>query len=295
MCRILPASVLALLSSFLGADLVLAQTEADKSKDEERAKAVEAQKKLALQQWDGILPGRQPIHKETDNFLLYGSVEERQLEAIGKTAENCFALCSRVLKITPEDNLWPGKMLIHVFGGRAEFSSFSRRHANRSPDKEETGGFGHERDHSYILAGPPGFEVRRFSLEAEVVQNLASAILIKKAGRKPDWFISGFGRSAAYRLLPQQFRQERTQAVALIRSGRTAWNVWKGELSAAEGAILNASFVDFLVHSPAMSKNFATVLSNLGEDSMFEDVLKSSNLNPDAVAAAWARWAPTAR
>lgn len=295
MSRILLAGLLAILASLVGVGTVHAQAEPDKNKEQEGAKAVAAVKKLAESRWDGILPGRQPIHKETDNFLLYGSVEEKQLEAIGKVAENCFALCSRILKITPEDELWPGKMLIHVFGGRTEFASFCRRHANRSPERDETGGFGHERDHSYVMAGPPGFEVRRFSLETEIVQNIASATLIKKAGNKPNWFVSGFGRSIAYRLMPQQFRQERTLAVTLVRNGRTAWNVWKGELSASEGAVLNASFVDFLVHSPAMSRNFPTVLSNLGEDSMFEDVLKSSNLNPDAVAAAWVRWLPTAR
>ncbi|MCS6978064.1 MAG: hypothetical protein NZM31_13805 [Gemmatales bacterium] len=295
MIRSLPIWFLVVVTCLVTAEAAHAQAEGDKKKEEERAKAVAAVKKLAESQWDGILPGRQPIHKETEHFLLYGSVEEKQLESIAKSAENAFSLCSRVLKITPDDELWPGKMVVHVFGGRAEFASFSRRHANRSPERDETGGFGHEREHSYVMAGPPGFEVRRFSLETEVVQNVASATLIKKAGRKPNWFVSGFGRSVAYRTFPQQFRQERSLATSLVRNGRTAWNVWKGELSAEEGAVLNASFVDFLVHSPAMSKNFATVLSNLGEDSMFDDVLKSSNLNPDAVALAWVRWVPTAR
>jgi hypothetical protein len=71
--------------------------------------------------------------------------------------------------------------------------------------------------------------------------------------------------------------------------------VWKEELPPAEAAILQASFVDFLVHSPAMSKQFPRLLNQLGADIPFDEVLRSMELNPEAVALAWTRWVPGAR
>jgi hypothetical protein len=44
-----------------------------------------------------------------------------------------------------------------------------------------------------------------------------------------------------------------------------------------------------------MAKAFPEIMSNFGTETMFEDALKGAKLNPDAVAAAWWRWAPSAR
>jgi len=268
---------------------------ADEEAPNPRQQQVAALKKSALEQWRTILPQREPAHKETEHFLLFGSVSDGELEALGRAAERTFERCQKTLQIGPEEELWPGKMLIHVFRQRSEYGSFCRSHANRSPSKDEISSFTHDRTASYLLLAPLPVEARKAAWETELVQSLASAILVKKAGQKSAWFVNGFGRSIAYRLYPQHFSAERSRATALVRSGRTAWNVWKEELPPAEAAILQASFVDFLIHSPAMSKQFPRLLNQLGTDIPFDEVLKSMELTPEAVALAWTRWLPGAR
>jgi hypothetical protein len=285
----------ALLVSILTVGLVHAQTEEDKEKEKERLEAIAAQKKLAEEQWKGLLGGRMVTHKETDNFLLYGTVEEKELEAIGKAAEKALTQARKTLGIMPKDEQWKGKMIVNVFQQRGEFGAYSRRYANRSPNQEETGTFSHEREYSYVLAGPSAGEGKKPPLELEVVQQVASSVLTKKSGKLPDWFVSGFGRSVAYRHAPNQFGPERARAAALVKRGKTAKDVWMGNLSAEEGLVLNASFVDFLTNSSAMAKAFPEVLANFGEETMFEDALKGAKLNPDAVSVAYYRWAPSAR
>jgi hypothetical protein len=282
----------AFLALLLATGCILAQTEEDKEKAKERAEAITAQKKMAEEQWKGLLGGRQVTKFETDNFLLYGTVEDKELETIGKGAEKALVQVKKTLNV--KDELWKGKLIVHVFQARGEFGAFCRRYANRSPSQDETGTFSHERDHTYVLAGPSAGEGKKPPLELEVVQQVASATLTKKSGKLPDWFVSGFGRSTAYRHAPMQFSAERARAAALRRT-KTAKDIWMGNLSAEEGLVLNANFVDFLINSPAMAKSFPELMNNFGEETPFEDALKATKLNPDAVGAAWWRWAGTVR
>lgn len=273
---------------------VPAQTDEEKEKEKERADAVAAQKKLFEEQWKGLLGGREVAKQETDNCLVYGTVEMKELEAIGKAAEKTLAQTRKTLGMMPKDELWKGKLIVNVFQQRNEFGGYCRKYANRSPGQDESGSFSHEREHTYVLAGPAAGEGMKPPLELEVVQQVAAAVLTKKAGKLPDWFVSGFGRSTAYRHAPNQFARERARAIAL-RRGKTAKDIWMGNLSAEEGLVLNASLVDYLVNSPSMAKYFPEIMNNFGEETKFEEVLKAAKLNPDVVGAAWWRWAGAVR
>jgi hypothetical protein len=269
--------------SLLAPGLVSAQDD----KAAEKKKQIETQTKQALELW--LTLEKKPNVNETNLFLLFGPGGEKELEALGKSLERAFTTLKKTAELKPNAELWPGKVVVHVCKEGTEFRNFYVKLKKEAPEKGEQGVYSHERDATVLLLAPA--EARRHSVEAEAVIQLAAATLTKKAGRLPEWFVMGFARANAYRHVPQQFTAERQRTRQSIRQGRTAKDVWTNNLGADEGPALSASFFDFLMNSPQLAKTWPSVLGSMGEESMFEDVLKSAKLNPDQVDAAWRVWA----
>ncbi len=265
---------------------------ADDEAAKKRAEEVAAQIKLAEEQWKKHIGERAFVKKETDNFLVYGhsSFAEKDIEAIALTADKQLAQLKKTLAIKAEDQLWPGKLIIHVFKERGPFSVFVRSVEKMSPEKDDTAFYAHKSDHTYIIAGPAGSGGKSYPPDVEVVRALASATLTKKSGRLQEWFVSGFGRATAYRYAPMQFAAERQTAINLVKSGKTARHVWGNMLSGSEALVLNASFMDFLAYGP-WTKQWPAILAAMGEETMFDEVLKEAKLNPAQIEYGWPRWA----
>jgi hypothetical protein len=260
------------------------------------AKPIESvadQKKAAEEVWKAVLSGRPFQQKETDHFLLYGSVDQKELDALARAVEKAFPTIKQRATVGPKDELWERKLVIHVFGQRAEYAAFVRNTQKRSPDKDETGSYTHTREQSFVTASPAA-DGKKGLLEAEVIQQLAAATLSKKYTKLPEWLVTGFGRSVAYKHAPELFREERRKAAQLAAAGKSPKDVWTGNASSDEGPVLAASFLEYL-QTPKVAKFFPELLGLVSDDTSFEESLKSAKMPPDQVEAAWRQWARSAR
>ncbi len=270
---------------------LLAAANDETKKDE----TVLEQRKLAEETWKKILPRKPVTFTESDNFLLYGTVEEKELENLAKAMEKAFNQVKKTAQITPKDELWPGKLVVFVFAERGELTTFARNADKRNLERDEAGAFKHGREYTSITVGPAGGS-KTGALDVELVRHLGAAVISKKSTKLPDWFIDGFGRSAAYRYAPAQFQQERAKARDLVlKQGKTAKDIWGGKLAADEGAVLHASFVDYLANGPQIAKLFPELVSFIGADTTFEDTLKAVKLTPDQVDLLWRKWVQSAK
>jgi hypothetical protein len=250
-----------------------------------------AQKKTVDEQWNKLFSGRPFAFKETDNFLIYSTGAEKDLESIATTAEEQFVVIKKKLQVGPKDELWPGKLVMHVFAERGQFTTFIRQTEKRRVDDEETGSYVHQAALSYITAGPPTRGMGN-TLQVEMVRQLASATISKKV-KPPEWFVTGFGRSMAYRYDPKQAAADRKKGAELVRMGKTAKDVWTGtNLAYDEAQVLNGILVDYLANGPA-ARYFPEILDNMGAET-FDEVLKRVKLLPDQVAQGWRVWAARA-
>ena len=257
---------------------------------------VAVQKQAADEVWKKVTGKAAPAQVETDHLLLYGSVSKEDLRSLGQVAERILRGVRRRLKVDPEEESWPGKLIVHAFDRRAQLTSFIRRVLRRSPESDERGGYAHEREYSYVVVGPAAGESGLQVLELELVQQVAAAVLTKKkVGRLPGWFVDGFARAVAQRYAPMAFSRHRALVRALVRQGKTAEDIWSGNLAAEEGRVLNASFLDYLVNDRRLGRRFLDIVDSCRDGTPFEDTLKAVRLNPKLVAYGWRVWAARGR
>jgi hypothetical protein len=262
---------------------------ADDDKAAERRKEIETQKQQADELWKSVLAGTQSkAHKETANFLLYGTIDENALENLGKGLEKALVTVKKNVAVKSDTMLWPGKLVVHVCKERGDFRTLYAKVKKETADKDETGVYSHERDATIIVLGP--LDGKKSAFEVEGVIQLAAATLTKKTPRLPTWFVMGFSRAAAYRHAPTHFIAERQRARVLVQS-KTAKDVWTENLSADEAPILTASFFDYLINGPQIAKFWPDLVNSIGEDTAFEDALKAVKLVPEQVDLGWRTWA----
>ena len=140
---------------------------------ENRMILLAAQKKQGDETWQKFLSGRAFAQQETDNFLLFGSVEAKDLENIGTAVEKALPSIKKTAGVGAKDELWPGKLVLHVFKERGEFGIFIRNIEKRPLDKDETGSHVHKTEMSYIYAGPPGSGLKGLPLDLEATYAVA--------------------------------------------------------------------------------------------------------------------------
>jgi hypothetical protein len=252
----------------------------------------EVRRKLAEEQWKDLLPDKSPAFLETDHFLLYGTVDGKEVDACGKLAEKAIPIIKKTLRLE-KDPAWRGKLVIYLFRERTEFATFERNVSKRNPDRDDRGGYYHFPEWSLVTVGP-GATAKSLPDDLEVVQYVGAAALTKEYGAAlPEWLVSGYGRSVAYRLAPKAFAEERQRAVQYLRS-RTLHDLLSGGLAREEGPVLNASFVDFLANGlPQTQAPLQTLLIAYGlrENGTIEQALAAVRVTPESLDLGWRSWA----
>jgi hypothetical protein len=196
-----------------------------------------------------------------------------------------------------EEAPWPGKLSIYFFADRGKFTSFIRIVEKRRPESEDLGSHIIRSDFPHVAAGPPR-EAHEPGLEAQAAEQLASALLVKKAGTTiPEWVMAGFARAAYYRALgPREYLGERRRAARLLaKTKASAMDVWDNNVSAEAAPALRGSLVDFLAFGPGKTK-FVALLEGYkpGQDALTKttaDAFKAANINPKLVNQKWKAWA----
>lgn len=257
----------------------------------------DAQRKLAEEQWKELLSDKSPAFLETEHFLLYGTVTPKVLDDCGKTAEKALPIIRRTLRLDKKP-AWKGKPVIFLLRERGEFGSIERNLAKRNPDREDRGSFFHLPQWSLVTVGPPATS-KSLPYDLETVQYVAAAALTKEYGENlPEWLVSGYGRSIAYRIAPKAFTEERQLAQRFL-SGKHLRDVLSGNLTREEGPVLNASLVDFLANgAPQNPAMFQTILIAYGlqlQNPTLEQAFTAVRLTPDGLDAGWRAWAAKAK
>ena len=161
------------------------------------------------------------------------------------------------------------------------------------------GSFVTESNQPHVAASPPKAKLDP-PMESQAVEQMAACYLSRKAGREiavPGWVVYGFGRATVWRGNPNVANKERALATQLVKTGRTAKDIWGGDLSADEATVLRASLMDYLAYGPGASKFPAFVQGFQPDENNVQQVrttaqaLQAANINADQLDRGWRSWA----
>jgi hypothetical protein len=234
-------------------------------------------------------------HQETEHLLLYGKVPGKSLKEVGVLLEKQFVLARKTLRLE-EDPPWPGKLTVYFFADRGKLTSFIRLVEKRRPESDDLGSYNIRSEAPHVAAGPPK-ESHDPGLEAQAAEQLAAALVVKRAGTTvPEWVVVGFARATYYRAAgPREYLGEKSRARRVLAAGRaTAMDVWDSNLKADSAPVLRGSLVDFLAYGPGRSKFLAFLEGYKPEEGKLNkttaDALQAANIDPKVVNRKWKVW-----
>lgn len=259
---------------------------------------VDAQKAAALANWKKTFEKGNPPHVETANFLVYGTVQGKELQMVADNLEKQFGLARKALDMEKEP-AWTGKLAVYLFTDRDQFKMFLRRVERRLAAAEDVASLEIKGDTPHIAASPSK-EKGDFGVDGLAGEQVAAALLTKKAGGSPpDWLADGFGRATVLQTLPKnELAIQRGKAKRELTAKKIpAKDVYNGNIrNADEAAVLRASLVEYLAYSgktqvfPQFVNNLRPRGENMDQIPSVEDALKSVNVAPDQLSAKWQAW-----
>lgn len=265
---------------------------------DDEADLVAAQKKTAIENWQKVCTG-EPAVVETAHLLVAASkAQEAKLKEVGAFLEKHYDMAASVLGYQ-KDAPWKGKLAVYLLEQPEQIDAFIRRIEKRRTDGGEKGTFQAEDDKLHAAAAPPR-DKDDVAVDAQAAQQVASALLMRKAGVKtivPYWLTNGFGRATHYRVAPgsRVVIAERQAAARLTKSNmRTAAEIWSGAAKGEEGEVLSASLSDFLAYGPGRAKFPAFVEAFKPEENVekktTEQALETAGLKADVISTRWKTW-----
>lgn len=240
---------------------------------------------------------------ESNSFLIASTLPEAKAKAVAEQLERIAATAMKALQMEPMDTPWKdGKLLVYLFDDNRPFRIFML-----TVVKERTNAPYHlalRADPPYILrASSTGSKSSDAELIADTGRLLASALLSAKAGSGttlPEWFRFGFGRAVVARsagITSRAMTELRTKArMAITMTGAKAEEAWT-----TQNEVIDASVMDYLAFSPAMSANFPKLVQAMRADENgnvpdFEQVLMSALMtSKDDFDKAWKKYVMTGR
>jgi cytochrome c553 len=150
--------------------------------------------------WRVTLPGAEnkPNTVSTNNFLVYGTVDEKELQTIADAAEKQIGRVSKTLKAPANEPFVKGKITIYVFDKRYDYSEFGQMVEKRQLPNIWQGHWGYTvTDAYFVLLLPVGEEKTAAALDSLIAQQLASVYVAAQGVGTPRWFAEGSGRAVA--------------------------------------------------------------------------------------------------
>src|SRR5205823_2658325 len=137
------------------------------------------------EQWRTANASRTPAAAETEHFLLYGTVDPSTLEQAGQWAESALKDLTRIFARAPRDSLWRGKLTVHLFDDRHQYSEHAMMIESRELPEEVNGHHFRMIETEYVALYAPRGESGK-SLRALVVEQVAGAYAAA-LGETPRW------------------------------------------------------------------------------------------------------------
>jgi hypothetical protein len=282
--------------ALLALTLVLAAGPAARA--DEAADKLAAQKKIAEENWAELEIGPAAT-AETAHLLVFAPKSfEKRLKEVGAALEKYYEQARKPLGYDKEPP-WPGKVAVYLIPEREDFTKFVRRVEKRRVEAEDSGSHLADGDFPHAVGGPPRVKTDP-GVEAQAGEQLATAMLVKKAGTKvplPGWLLNGFGRATGYRAKPtdKAVVEERRKTAALVKKGSKANDVWGTSLEAEDAPLLEASLADFLAYGPGQSKFVGLLEAFKPEENQerktTEQALGGISLPADRLNVRWREWA----
>jgi len=156
-------------------------------------------KEQAEEHWKLANPREEATSIESEDFLVYGSVEKERLEEILGWADE-YAKTLRTTFSLKDEQLWKGRLTIYVFKDRFSYEEFPRVVEQQEVPRETVG-------HSKVTAGMEqayicvedigdAVSVETPGMKLNVIDNITGAFL-KRKSELPDWMVRGTGLALA--------------------------------------------------------------------------------------------------
>lgn len=289
------------------ASLVLALPAAAR---DDAANAVAAQKAKATEALKRIAPDGSPTAAETADLLLVWPAPPAN-PRVTAAAQKAFGVAKAAVRFEPDDTLWPGKLTVYVLASPAQYAAFVRTVEGRRADKGGWYALNTRADAPYVVVSPGrGEKPTEAELAADVGTLVGAALITRKAGATPadplpEWLALGFGRAmnaqaeggtrlAAFRA--------KAKAAAVGGKGRPGGvrlaDVWAGPAS-KDTEFAAASLAEFLATGPQADKLPAFLggfkPGENDEPGSVARAIEAAGWKPEALEAAWKRWAAAGR
>lgn len=284
--------------------LIVAAARADEKEDKKAARTakIAEQKKAAEANWETVEAGPSVIQETANLLVIAPKSMEKRIKDVGALLEKAHDQAKKALAFEATEEPYPGKITVYLFPGPDQFRAFVRRVEKRRLEGEEVGSHS-ATDELVHAAASPGKTPAELSVEAQGAAQVASVLLVRRAGVKTpvaDWLVEGFGRATWYRVAPRDRTtvQDRQQA-ARQAVRRSAKDIYTGVVERLEAPALRGSLAEYLAYGPAAAK-FSALLKGFEpeenvESKSTEQALEAAGLAWDRVDRGWKGWAPLAR
>ncbi|MFT3878511.1 MAG: hypothetical protein QM703_02490 [Gemmatales bacterium] len=159
---------------------------------------------------------------QTDHAVIYGTVDAKQLESIGKATERAIVFAQKSvgydkeMVMRPNQQMsdrpyhWEDKLIVFVCKERHEFNDLFYRLKQAKPEAMETSVYVHDKGRTYILLGPTS-QNRKINQEVLAVELAGAATLTRRHDPLPRWLSAAYGRMLANKFDSKAFAAERSK------------------------------------------------------------------------------------
>lgn len=252
---------------------------------------LELHKEKAKEHWAAGNPSKTPAMAETDHFIVMGTLPQNELDQAGQWAENAVKDLGRMFGKSPKDAIWKGKLTIHLFADRHEYTEHAMVVENRDVPRDILGHQFKMIETSYA-AVPKPVDDSRASLKGLVVEQVAAAYL-SALGETPSWFNIGVGRFLAARSDPKAeiYREYRQQVREAATEGDPVAALFDDKGS-GDPASLGFGLVDFLVTQRQGEKGLSNLAAELRKKTAGDKAIQAVyGIDRKALAGAWGQFA----
>jgi hypothetical protein len=247
-------------------------------------------KAKAKEHWAAANPAKAPATTETEHFIVVGTLPAAELEQVGEWAEGAARDLGRIFGRSAKESVWRGKLTVHVFSDRHEYTEHAMVVETRDVPREVMGHYYNLIETSYAALAKPG-EDSGASLKGLVVEQVTGAYLAAQ-GETPAWFNAGVGRLFASRSDPKaeiyrEYRQRVRDAANDVDLAAAVFD----EKGGPDPAVLGFGLVDFLVTRNG-DKGLATLATEMRKKVAADKAIQGIyGMDRKTLATAWAQFA----
>ena len=252
---------------------------------------LELHKEKAKEHWAAGNPSKTPQMTETDHFIVMGTLPQNELDQAGQWAEIAVKDLGRMFGKSPKDAIWKGKLTIHLFADRHEYTEHAMVVESREVPREIRAHQFKMIETSYAAVSKPA-EDSPASLKGLVVEQVAAAYLAAQ-GETPAWFNIGVGRFLGARSDPKAeiYREYRQQVREAATDGDPVAALLDDKGSGDPGS-LGFGLVDFLVTLRQGEKGLATLATELRKKTAGDKAVQAVyGMDRKTLATTWAQFA----